>query len=193
MKKFLLRFLFLLLVPFVVSCEESKEKVYQVGFSNCFDDDLWRKSMVSAMKVEASLNPDIDFKVFESYTDTELQVANVNLMIENDYDLIIISPLDADIIVPSLEKAHQKNIPVILIDRKANTDKYQTFIGADNYDVGELAAEYILSSSNSETNVVELYVSPKTSVGYERSQGFNNIFGDPNLFKNFGGFDSKTE
>jgi len=25
------------------------------------------------------------------------------------------------------------------------------------------------------------------------SQGFNNIFGDPNLFKNFGGFDSKTE
>ena len=25
------------------------------------------------------------------------------------------------------------------------------------------------------------------------SQEFNNIFGDPNLFKNFGGFDSKTE
>ena len=25
------------------------------------------------------------------------------------------------------------------------------------------------------------------------SQGFNNIFGDPNMFKNFGGFDSKTE
>jgi hypothetical protein len=25
------------------------------------------------------------------------------------------------------------------------------------------------------------------------SQGFNNIFGDPNLFKNFGGFNSKTE
>ena len=25
------------------------------------------------------------------------------------------------------------------------------------------------------------------------SQGFDNIFGDPNLFKNFGGFDSKTE
>ena len=25
------------------------------------------------------------------------------------------------------------------------------------------------------------------------SQGFNNIFSDPNLFKNFGGFDTKTE
>lgn len=172
--KFLSRFLFILLLPFVVSCEESNEKVYLVGFSNCFDDDLWRKSMVSKMKVEASLNPDIDLKVFESYTDAELQISNVNLMIENNYDLIIISPLDADLIVPSLEKAHQKNIPVILIDRKANTDKYQTFIGADNYDVGELAAEYILSSSNSETNIVELYVNPKTSVGYERSQGFNN-------------------
>ena len=25
------------------------------------------------------------------------------------------------------------------------------------------------------------------------SQGFNNIFGDPNLFKNFGGFDSDAK
>ena len=25
------------------------------------------------------------------------------------------------------------------------------------------------------------------------SQGFNNIFGDPNLFKNFGGFDTDAQ
>ena len=32
-----------------------------------------------------------------------------------------------------------------------------------------------------------------TPVPATSSQGFDNIFGDPNLFKNFGGFDSKTE
>ncbi len=178
-----LGFLFLTLST---SCENEGEKVYKIGFSNCFDRDIWRQSMVNSMKVEASLNPEIDLVVFESNIDSFLQVSNVELMIEEEYDLIIISPLDADLIVPSLEKAYNKGIPVILIDRKANTNLYNSFVGADNYQVGELAAKYILSTSKDESYVVELYVNQNTSVGYERSKGFNktlNTSPDVNIVK----------
>lgn len=175
----------LVLLSFVLislSCEEVHENRYRIGFANCFDNDLWRKSMVNSMRVEAALNSEIDLEIFEADIDAKLQIANVEYMIDNDFDLIIVSPLDADLIVPSLEKAHKKEIPVILIDRKAKTDKYNTYIGADNYHVGELAAKHILSSSNANANVVELYVSPETSVGYERSKGFNNaLLGYPNI------------
>lgn len=174
--------IFLLLILVTISCDNNLAKSYKIGFVNCFDNDLWRISMVNSMKVEASLHPEINLEVFETINDVDLQYTYFKYLIDNDYDVIIISPLDSELVVPLIEEAKSKDIPVILIDRKAKTNAYTTFIGADNYEVGELAAKYIASSSNGKANVVEVYVSPKTSVGYERSSGFNNwVIEYPNI------------
>ena len=65
----------LVLLSFVLislSCEEVHENRYRIGFANCFDNDLWRKSMVNSMRVEAALNPEIDLEIFEADTDAKL-------------------------------------------------------------------------------------------------------------------------
>lgn len=181
-KKKYYSYLLLMLIFFVFSCNNANDEKYKIGFANCFGDSDWRISMVNSMEVESSLHSDVDLKVFESLANVQLQISQVESMIENDYDLIIVSPLDADSIVPVLEKAYEQGIPVVLIDRKANTEAFTTFIGADNYKVGKLAASFLVSSSKGKANVVEIFVNPKTSVGLERSNGFGDgLKGYPNV------------
>lgn len=167
-------YLLFVFIYLVFSCNNTNVEKYKIGFANCFDDNDWRKSMVKSMKVESSQYSDIEFDVFESMIDVQLQISQVESMIENDYDVIIVSPLDANLIVPVLEKANDKGISIILIDRKANTNVHTTFISADNYKIGKLAAKYLVAASKGKANVVEVFVNPKTSVGLERSNGFSD-------------------
>lgn len=46
-----------------------------------------------------------------------------------------------------VEKTVAKIIPVILLDRKINSEKYTTYVEADNLEIGNEAANYILSDS----------------------------------------------
>jgi ribose transport system substrate-binding protein len=54
---------------------------------------------------------------------------------------IVLAPSNEDTLVPEIEDAIAKGIPVIIIDSKANTDKYTSFLASDNYKIGAMAAD----------------------------------------------------
>jgi ABC-type sugar transport system substrate-binding protein len=93
--------------------------------------------MDHAMKVEASLNSELELTIFQANRNPEVQIAQIESMIDNDFDVIIISPFESESITPIVEKAYKKGIPVILVDRNANTDLFTTYLGADKLEVGE--------------------------------------------------------
>jgi len=179
-----LHFVIILIGFFLLyNCSDSNEnKKYKIGFSQCISVDEWRKSMDHAMKVEASLYSNLDLTILQANRNSETQVSQIDSMIDNDFDVIIISPLESESIVPVVEKAYNKGIPVILVDRNADTNLYTTYLGADNLEVGELAGKYLVSSSKGKANVVEIYGDDATFVGIERSKGFYNVIKDyPNV------------
>ena len=45
--------------------DEDKAKIY-IGFSQCIDHDIWRKSMDHAMEVEASLHPEVKLTIYNA-------------------------------------------------------------------------------------------------------------------------------
>ena len=59
----------------------------------------------------------------------KLQIKDVEGMIRDKLNVIIISPLEPDSIVPIIEKAYDQGIPIILIDRKINSNKYNLILG----------------------------------------------------------------
>jgi hypothetical protein len=62
-------------------------------------------------------------------------------------------------------------------------------VAADEAKKSKIADQLKLHQQNEETEGTTTPPSDPTT----GSQGFNNIFGDPNLFKNFGGFDADAE
>ncbi|WP_194766000.1 substrate-binding domain-containing protein [Tamlana sp. I1] len=158
------------------NCQNIEVKKYRIGFSQCLSDHMWRNDMNHSMQIQASLNHNvINLSKFEAHGSAKLQIAQMEEMIKNQYDLIIISPLVQDSIVPVIEKAYDAGIPIILLDRKINSDKYTAFVGADNLEVGQTAAKYIISNSQQKkTNVLEIKGVGNSSPVVERSLGFHH-------------------
>ena len=153
---------------------EDKESI-SIGFSQCIDKDIWRKSMEHEMGIEASLHSEINLKIYNANRNAKNQIRDIERMIEDKMDVIIISPFESDSIVPVVEKAKAKGIPVILIDRKVNTLNYTAYLGADNIEVGRIAGRKIVSLSKAKANVLEISGEATTTPGTERSLGFRQI------------------
>ncbi len=147
-----------------------------IGFSQSIpESDIWRKSMDHAMEVEASLHPEVKLTISITDRNVKKQIEDVDKMIEQGMDVIIIAPYESDSIIPVIEKANIKGIPVIIVDRKVNTSNYTAFLGADNVEVGKIAGKQIVSLSKAHANVVEIRAESITSPGIERSSGFKQI------------------
>ena len=156
------------------SSDDDKDEI-TIGFSQCIDHDIWRKSMDHSMEVEASLHPEVHLTIYNANRQAKKQIRDIEKFINDKVDVIIISPFESDSIVPVIEKAYAKGIPVIIIDRKVNTTNYSAYLGADNIEVGRIAGKYIISSSKGAANVIEIKGGAMTSPVYERSLGFNQI------------------
>jgi len=154
--------------------DDDKAKV-SIGFSQCIDHDIWRKSMDHSMEVEASLHPEVHLTIYNANRNAKKQISDIEKFINDNVDVLIISPYESDSIVPVIEKAYAKGIPVIIMDRKVNTTNYSAYLGADNIEVGRIAGRHIISSSKGAANVIEIKGGAMTSPVYERSLGFNQI------------------
>ena len=179
------------------SCNSNtKDKpTISIGFSQSIsEDDIWRKSMDHTMEIEASLHPEVKLTIYIANRNVKKQIADIDNMIQQGVDLIIIAPYESDSIVPVIEKANTRGIPVIIVDRKVNTSNYTAFLGADNVEVGKIAGKQIISLSKGHANVVEIKGESVTSPGTERSFGFKQIIDQyPNVKKisvEFDDFDS---
>ncbi|WP_418264158.1 substrate-binding domain-containing protein [Flavobacterium faecale] len=168
----------LFLGAFLYSCKSNDEDKITIGFSQSVGNDLWRLSMNHSMQVEAALHPNVDLTIYNAHQHAKQQILDIQKFIDKKVDVIIVSPFEGDSIVPVIEKATNLGIPVILIDRKANTSNYTTYLGADNREVGQLAGKQIVSLSKGVGTVVEINGDYTTSPGIERSEGFNNFVRD---------------
>ena len=163
-------------IVFLNSCKSSTESdSISIGFSQCINQDIWRISMNHEMTVEASLHPGVDLTIYNANRKVKKQIQDIEKMIQDKKDIIIVSPFESDSVVPVIEKAVLKGIPVIIVDRKVNTSNYTAYIGADNVEVGRIAAKHIVSLSKGSAHVVEIKGSSSTSPGFERNFGFRQV------------------
>ncbi|MFV5689648.1 substrate-binding domain-containing protein [Flavobacterium sp. ZT3R25] len=177
--------LLVLITLFSCNSNDNNKKTISIGFSQSIsEDDSWRKSMDNTVKIEASLHPEIDLTVYNANSSTKKQIEDIEKMIDNQLDVIIVAPYGSDSIVPVIEKANKKGIPVIIVDRKVNTSNYTSFLGADNVEVGHIAGKYIVSMSKAHATILEIKATTDISPGVERSLGFKQIIDQyPNIKK----------
>lgn len=150
-------FLTPVLLLFFFSCSNNQpEKKFRIGFSQCTSHDVWRQSMIKEMERELSFHTNVEFIIKEANLNSEIQVQQIKELINQDIDLLIVSPNEAAPITPVIESAYSKNIPVILVDRNTLSKKYAAFIGASNYKVGIDAATYANSLLKGKGNVLEI-------------------------------------
>jgi signal transduction histidine kinase/AraC-like DNA-binding protein len=176
MKMWLLVFVVFFFVPFAC-LEEGKVEKYVIGFSQCTGADAWRKTMHDEMLRELAFHPDLNLIIEDAKGDNDLQVSQIRGLIERDVDLLIVSPNEAEPITPVVEEAFTKGIPVIVIDRKTTSDLYTAYVGADNYEIGETAGEYVADLLKRKGKIIEIWGLRGSTPAIDRHRGFKAVIG----------------
>lgn len=156
--------------------------------------DDWRKQMNKAMLIEASMHPEVDLLLYDGNNDIEKQIKDIENLIKQKVDVIIVSPIKSKPITEVVEKAMNAGIPILIIDRKTESENYTAFVGADNIEIGRNAANYILLKANNKTaRIIEIKGLSGSSPAFERSLGFNHILNQSENLELIGSIDGNWE
>lgn len=170
----ILKYCFLLIICVCgISCT-TKSNEWIIGVSQC-SNDAWRTSMNNEIMREASFHPNLKINIKTAKDNSQKQIEDIESFISSDVDLLIISPNEAVPLTPVVEKAMDKNIPVILVDRKINSDKYTAFIGADNEQIGKEVGNYTVNLLNGKGNIIEMEGLESSTPAIERHHGFMSV------------------
>ena len=165
------RFFYLfLLATVLVSCSGGKVK-YRIGISQC-SDDIWRDKQNAELKMGAYFHDGVALKFAAAYDSDERQVEQIDSLVNNGIDLLIVAPNQVQTISPAIDRAYDKGIPVIVFERKTSSQKYTAFISADNYEMGRIMGEYIVSRLHGHGSVLEIKGLESSSPSIERHNGF---------------------
>ena len=184
-----LTILFLALL-LLLSCNNKSKPDYIIGVSQCSNDE-WRQEQNQAMVRETAFYPNLKLEIKTVKDNNEEQIHDIRTFIEQKVDLLIISPNEAEALTPIVEEAYNKNIPVILIERKTTSDNYTTFVGADNLEVGRTAGAYIAGLLKGKGNVLEIRGLKGSTSDAGRHQGFVEEVGKHSGIHIVGSYDTE--
>lgn len=170
MKRKLHLIIYVAIIVLLTGCAQQPRK-YVIGVSQC-SEDVWRDKLNDELKMGEYLNDSLIVKLASSNDDNVLQNKQVNQFIDEGVDLLIVSPNQLSAISKSVERAYDKGIPVILYDRKTNSDKYTAFIGCDNYTIGKSMGTFIAQQLRGKGRIVEISGLEGSSPALERHRGF---------------------
>ncbi|MFT2009312.1 substrate-binding domain-containing protein [Pontibacter sp. 13R65] len=163
----------LLFVAVLTGCQQTEEdKSFTIGFSQCTEGDAWRKAMHEEMEREASFYPELKLQIRDAKNSSQVQVEHIRDFMKQGVDLLIVSPNEADPITPVVEEAFHRGIPVIVVDRKTSSSMYTAYVGANNYQIGKLAGEYVAKLLNGKGRIVEVWGLRGSSPAIERHNSF---------------------
>jgi ribose transport system substrate-binding protein len=148
------------------------EGEYTIGLvvstlNNPFFVDLRDGAQAKADELGASLI------VLDSQDDAATELSNVEDLVNQGVDLIMINPTDSDAVGSAVAAANGAGIPVVTLDRSANSGEVVAHIASDNVAGGEMAGEFIVEQLGGAGKVVELEGIPGASAARERGEGFN--------------------
>ncbi len=149
----------------------TKEK-YTIGLSQCNLGEPWRVRMNNEIKACIEKCPQFELVEKDAQNKTEQQQAAVRDLIKLGADLIISSPKEAKPLTEPVAEAMDAGIPVIVLDRKVEGDKYTCFIGGDNVMIGRQAGKWVRENYPDGCKIVELKGLMTSTPAGERHQGF---------------------
>ena len=165
-----LAYLALLWAAMLVSCSSDSNK-YRIGVSQC-SADIWRDKQNAELKMGAYFHDNVELCFAAAYDSDERQVQQIDSLLSMGIDLLIVAPNQVATISPAIDRAYDKGIPVIVFERKTNSQKYTAYMGADNYEMGKMMGEYIASRLQGKGRVMEVMGLKGSSPAIERHKGF---------------------
>lgn len=174
-------FVFLLSL-FLASCGNEGNQ-YHICFSQCVGG-AWREKVNQEMLSAQHLyNNVVQVDIANADNSSERQVRQIDSLVATGIDLLVVAPNDYETIVPAITRARKKGIPVVLFDRRVDSNDYTAYIGGDNVEAGSAMAHYALSLIRERKydhlpRILEITGGTSSSPAIDRHRGFSSVIKD---------------
>ncbi|MCX7897766.1 MAG: substrate-binding domain-containing protein [Rhodocyclaceae bacterium] len=145
---------------------------YVVAFAQDTLANDWRAAQVRDLRLALSAYPEIEFRFSDAGGDVVRQIEDINRFAAQKVDVLITSPIDAELMREPIARVYRSGIPVILLSRRVNGEEFTQFIAADNRAIARRAAQYLAKRLNGKGHVLILQHIPTTTPGKLRTEGF---------------------
>lgn len=124
--------------------EDKNDKKITIGMVTINQEALFFTEMVKGAKQEAE-NQGVELVVYNPNNEPIEQNNAIENFIQQGVDAIIVNAIDVNGIVPAMEKAAEKKIPVISVDSIVESEAVSVQIGVDNKKASEELGEYFVN------------------------------------------------
>lgn len=161
----------------------AEDNQYEIAFSlKTVTNDAFQKGIADAIQKNVE-DAGHKFTLVTAGDETAVstQVTQIEDLIVKNVDAIIVNPMDANAVIPALQKAKDAGIPVVLVDStiaEGNEELYVTYVGTDNFNAAKIGAEKLTEVLGNEGKVVVVRGANGNSVGDARVDGFKAGLGD---------------
>lgn len=144
-----------------------------------FNNPYWRALRDGAVAEGHKLNVPVSVQAGSSETDAMGENAKISTMANEPFNCFGVVPVNGTNIITPLIPISQKGIPIINLDTGLDQNavsaaglKITSFIGSDNYNAGQIDADYMLGLLNNTGNVAILEGIPGEHNGILRETAF---------------------
>jgi len=118
-------------------------KRYKIGaIEKTLINEHWQEMKRGYEDQAKALGVDVEVGAAKTESSLTEQLDLAETMLSKNYDALCVSPLAETNLVPALEKAAAKKVPIINVDDARITSVPNVFVGANHKQMGVLAGEY---------------------------------------------------
>ncbi|WP_246073009.1 substrate-binding domain-containing protein [Paenibacillus dokdonensis] len=134
--------------------------------------DFWKTVKMGAEVAAKEYNVNLTFKAPQNESDIDEQIRLVDESIKNNADAIILSASDYMRLAQVTDRAAYYKIPVISMDSEVASARITTFVGTNNYEAGQKAAERLIKLTGPESRIGVMNFVRGAKNADEREEGF---------------------
>jgi len=174
MRVFIIGVLTLSLIMVLFGGVAQAKRLYIPLISKGFQHQFWQAVKLGAEKAAKEFDVDITFEGPESESMVDKQIDMLQAAINKNPDAICLAALDSKAVIPLLEQAKAKGIPVIGFDSGVDSPIPVTTAATNNVAAAALAADKMAELIGYEGEVAVIVHDQTSRTGIDRREGFVN-------------------
>lgn len=154
------------------SSEGGSSEGGKVGYSESFLTDAFQVQLVKQLGAQAKAQSVDLLPATDAGGDAAKQNSDITTLLGQGVKGLIVVPVDSKAVVPAIEQANKRNVPVVSVDLGAVSGGIAMVVRADNVYMGEAGCQHMGKQLKGKGTVLNLQGDLATSNGQDRSKGF---------------------
>lgn len=134
--------------------------------------DYWETTKMGAEVAAKEFNVKLNFLAPDNENSYKQQIALMEDSIKRKPDAIVLAASDYEALGQVTDRTSYYNIPVISMDSEVASTKVKTFVGTNNYEAGQMAAERLLKLTGPQSQIGIINFVKGARNADQREEGF---------------------